>query len=132
MRSTLNSLLATLFVLALAACGRDEPPPPEAPTQPAPTAAQAAPTTPPPSRGPETPTGPITEGEYDTEGDLTAQERAAIESQSASGEATTDEDGTDAQGNVRTHMESETADAEDTETPEEHEIEEDDEGGRQQ
>lgn len=130
MRSTLKSLLATLFVLALAACGRDEAPPPEPQPQPAPTAAQASPSTASPAPGSTSPTGTVVDTGIDTEGDLTAQESAAIDSQSASGEATTDDDGTDAQGNVRTHMESETADAEDTETPEEHEIE-DDEGGRQ-
>lgn len=125
MRSSLISLFASLSVLTLAACGREEPPPPP-PEQPAPTAAQAAPTSASPSMGPMTPTGPVAEREVDTDGDLTPQERAAIDSQSASGEATTDEDGTDAKGNVRTHMESETALAEETDTPEEHEIDDDD------
>jgi predicted small lipoprotein YifL len=126
MRSTLKSLLASLFVLVLAACGRDEPPPPQPPAQPAPTAGQASPSSASPAPGSTSPTGTVVQVEIDTEGDLTAQEHAAIASQRAEGEATTDDDGTDAKGNVRTHMESETALAEETDTPDEHEYEEDD------
>lgn len=125
MRSILKSLLASLFVLGMAACGRDEPPP-EPPTQPAPTAGQASPSSAPPAPGSTSPTGTVAASGSDADAELTAQERAAIASQRASGEATTDEDGTDAKGNVRTHMESETALAEETETPEEHEIDDED------
>lgn len=109
MRSTLMVSATLAVAVSLVACGRDEAP--EAPATPAePVPMQPAPTTAPdPAWSDGEDTKDTDADQWLEEADLDPEQREAIEAQRARGEETTDGDGTDGQGTVRSHTEAETA-----------------------
>lgn len=106
MRSTLMVSATLAVAVSLVACGRDEAP--AAPAEPVPM--QPAPTTAPdPAWSDGEDTKDTDADQWLDEADLDPEQREAIEAQRARGEASTDGDGTDERGNVRSHTEAETA-----------------------